>query len=441
MKIVIIGGIAAGMSAAAKFRRLDKESEVVVYEKSSYVSFGACGLPYFVGDFFKNEEEMIVRTPQKYREAGIDVKERHEVLSVNTAKKTLQVKNLYTLEVFEDSYDKLVIATGATTIMPKIALIEHAYTLRTLSEGRVLRKKIREAKHVTIIGAGFIGLEVADAAKHLGKDVEVFQLEERVLTESFDKEITDILERELRSKGVKIHTNTAVEAILARGARIASVRTTENDTINTDIVVIATGVKPATQFLANSGIKMAKNGAIIVDKQGKTSAADVYAAGDCATIPHKLKEEAYIPLATGANKLGRVIGENLAGQDVEFAGTLGSSCLKVLDMEIAKTGLNEREAKELGINYAAVLVADKDHTSYYPGQSDIHVKLIYNKDTKAILGGQIIGKSGVVGRVNALAVAIYAGLTPSDLGMMDFCYAPPFARTWDVLNIVGNVVK
>lgn len=444
MKIIIIGGIAAGMSAAAKFRRLDKDAEIKVYEKTPIVSFGACGLPYFVGGFFDNENQMIARKPEKFKETGIDISIEHEVLSIDVPSKKITVKNLKTDETFEDSYNKLMIATGASAIIPPIKNfnIENVHTLKSLEDGRILKEKMKDKdiKKVAIIGAGFIGLEAVEAAKEYGKEVSVFQLEDRILKEVFDKEVTDLLEEELKNKGVNLFLDSKVVEL--KGDIKVTKVVTENEEIDADLVILATGVKPNTAFLKDTGIEMLKNGAIVVDKEGKTSIEDIYSAGDCATVTHLLKPEpAYIPLATVANKFGRVVGENLGGKGLEYEGSLGSACIKVLGMEAGRTGLTESEVTNLGINYKTVFITDKNQTDYYPGQENISIKLIYNGDTKVILGAQVVGKKDAVQRTNALAVAIYAKLTTEQLGMMDFCYSPPFARTWDVLNRAGNVAK
>ena len=444
MKVIIIGGIAAGMSAAAKFRRLDKDAEIKVYEKTPIVSFGACGLPYFVGGFFDNENQMIARSPEKFKETGIDISVEHEVLSVDVANKKITVKNLKTNETFEDNYDKLMIATGASAIIPPIKNfnIENVHTLKSMEDGKILKEKMKDdnIKKVALEAAGSIGLEAVEAAKEYGKEVSVFQLEDRILKEVFDKEVTDLLEEELKNKGVNLFLNSKVVEI--KGDTKVEKVVTENEEVYADLVILATGVKPNTAFLQNTGIEMLKNGAIIVDKEGKTSIEDIFSAGDCATVTHLLKPNpTYIPLATVANKFGRVVGENLGGKELEYEGSLGSACIKVLDMEAGRTGLTESEATNSGINYKTVFVTDKNQTDYYPGQESIAIKLIYNADTKVILGAQVVGRKDAVQRTNALAVAIYAKLTTEQLGMMDFCYSPPFARTWDVLNRAGNVAK
>lgn len=447
MKIIIIGGVAAGMSAAAKASRLNKDAQLVIYEKTDIVSWGACGLPYYVGDFYKDPQNMIARPVHKFLEAGMNIKIKHEVIDVNFKTKEITVKNLENGEIFKDNYDKLMIATGASAIIPPIKNISThgVYTLKDYTDGITLKEEMmkEENQEIIIVGAGYIGIEVVEAAKYLGKrNIRLIQLGERVLMESFDKEITDIMEEEIKNhEGINLHLNETVLEIIEENGKITGVKTNKGE-YKADLVVIATGVRPNTAFLKDTGIKMLANGALIIDEYGQTSIDSVYSAGDCATVYHLLREEnVFIPLATTANKIGRIVGENLAGVKTSFKGTLGSAAVKVMNLEAGRTGITEAEAIKKGINYKTVFVKDKNQTNYYPGQEDIFVKLIYNSDTRIILGAQIAGKKGAVLRVDSLAVAIYSKLTVDEIGMMDFCYAPPFARTWDVMNVAGNIAK
>ena len=444
MKVIIIGGVAAGMSAAAKFKRLSPNDDVIVYEKGDIVSFGACGLPYYVGGFFEDSQEMIARTPEQFRESGVEIHTKHEVIDVDFSNKKVKVKNLITDEILEENYDKLMIASGARAIIPPIKNIdlENVVTLKSMDDGNKLRELMsnEENKKIAIIGAGFIGLEAAEAAKHRGKEVTVIQLQDRVLQEVFDKDITDLLEEELRENGVNLLLSETVTELIGDG-KVSKVKTNKRE-IEADIVILATGVKPNTDFLNCDEIKMIRNGAIVVDKYGRTSVEDVYAAGDCATINSLITDrEIYVPLATGANKLGRIVGENLAGQNNSFQGSMASSCIKVMDMEAARTGLSEKEVLNLGFNYKTKFITDMNQTSYYPGRERIYVKLIYDAHTRVILGGQVAGYKDAVQRCNVLAACIYAKMTTEQLGMLDLCYSPPFSRTWDVLNVAGNVSK
>ena len=388
--------------------------------------------------------EMIARTPEAFREAGVEIHTKHEVTNVDFSNKKVTVKNLNTNEVLEESYDKLMIASGARAIIPPIKNIdlENVVTLKSMDDGNKLRELMskEENKKIAIIGAGFIGLEAAEAAKHRGKEVTVIQLQDRVLQEVFDKDITDLLEEELRENGVNLLLSETVTELIGDG-KVSKVKTNKRE-IEADIVILATGVKPNTDFLNCDEIKMIRNGAIVVDKYGRTSVEDVYAAGDCATINSLITDrEIYVPLATGANKLGRIVGENLAGQNNSFQGSMASSCIKVMDMEAARTGLSEKEVLNLGFNYKTKFITDMNQTSYYPGRERIYVKLIYDAHTRVILGGQVAGYKDAVQRCNVLAACIYAKMTTEQLGMLDLCYAPPFSRTWDVLNVAGNVSK
>ena len=443
MKVIIIGAVAAGMSAAAKLKRIKPDYDIVVYEKTDIVSFGACGLPYFVGGFFDDSNMMIARSKDKFIESGIDLKTNHEVLSVNTNNKTIKINNLENNNIFEDSYDKLMIATGARSIMPNInKSYSNLTTLKDMNDGLKLKELINkdENKNIVIVGSGFIGIETVEAAKKLNKNIHLIGRSNRILSKVFDKEITDLLEDELRKHNIHLHLEESITEYIGEN-RIEKIITNKGE-ICADLVVMAIGVKPNTEFLKNTNINMLPNGAIIVDEHGRTSIEDIYAAGDCATIKNLITDEdIYAPLATGANKLGRVVGENLGGINSTFPGSLASSCIKVLDMEAAATGLTEEKAKALNINYKTTFISNFNQTHYYPGREKIYVKLIYNAYTKVLLGGQIAGYKDAVQRANVLATAISAKMTTEQLGLLDLCYAPPFATTWDVLNIAGNVSK
>ncbi|MGL5718614.1 MAG: CoA-disulfide reductase [Paraclostridium sp.] len=444
MRVIIIGGVAAGMSAAAKLKRMQPEYEVVVYEKTDVVSFGACGLPYFVGGFFDDPNNLIARAPEKFRESGIDLNIFHEVVAVDTNAKKVTVRNVTTGEEFVDSYDKLMVASGASSIIPPIknVKLENVSTLKSLEDGIKVKELMNkeEIKNIAIIGAGFIGLEAVEAAKKLGKNVVVFQLEDRILPQVFDKEMTDILEEEIRKHDVDLRLEEIVGELVGE-TKVEKVITNKGE-YDADLVIVATGVRPNTAFLKDTDMNMLPNGAIIVDEFGKTSIEDIYAAGDCATIQNIVTgQDSFVPLATGANKLGRIVGENLAGANNTFQGSLGSSCIKVMDMEAAATGITEAQAAKLGIEVKAKFISDFNQTNYYPGRDKMYVKLVYDANTKVILGGQVVGYKDAVQRANVIAACVFGKLTTNQLGMLDLCYAPPFARTWDILNVAGNVCK
>lgn len=443
MKVVIIGAVAAGMSAAAKLKRIRPDYEVIVYEKTDIVSFGACGLPYYVGGFFNDSNMMIAREKSKFIESGIDLKTLMEVVDVDTNNKKLKIKDIQNGTIFEDNYDKLMIATGASSIVPSFDKnFENVTTLKDMSDGIKLRQLIskEENKNIVIIGAGFIGIETIEAAKKFNKNIHLIGRSSRILSKVFDEEITTLLEDELRNNNINLHLGENIQEYVGEN-KIEKIITDKSE-IEADLVVVAIGVKPNTSFLKNTDIDMLPNGAIIVDECGRTSVEDVYSAGDCATIKNLVtNEDMYAPLATGANKLGRIVGENLGGINSYFPGSLASSCIKVLDMEAAVTGITEEKAKALKLNYKSKLISGFNQTHYYPGREKLSIKLIYDANTKVILGGQVAGYKDAVQRANVIATAITTKMTTDQLGMLDLCYAPPFATTWDILNIAGNVSK
>ncbi|MCI5629642.1 MAG: CoA-disulfide reductase, partial [Clostridium sp.] len=424
-------------------KRIKPDYEVVVYEKTDIVSFGACGLPYYVGDFFHDPNMMIAREKSKFIESGIDLKTFKEVIDVDTLEKTLTIKDALSGEIFIDNYDKLMIATGASSIMPSLdKSYDNLTTLKDMNDGIKLKELIskEENKNIVIVGAGFIGIETIEAAKRLNKNIHLIGRSNRILSKVFDKEITDLLEEELRKNNIHLHLDETIQKYIGE-ENITKVITNKSE-IDCDIVVMAIGVKPNTSFLENTNIKMLSNGAIIVDECGRTSVEDIYAAGDCATIKNLVtNEDMYVPLATGANKLGRIVGENLGGINSYYPGSLASSCIKVLDMEAAVTGLTEERAKALNLDFKTKCITNYNQTHYYPGREKLLIKLIYDAKTKVILGGQIAGYKDAVQRANVLATAITAKMTTEQLGMLDLCYAPPFATTWDALNVAGNVSK
>ncbi|MGL6057412.1 MAG: CoA-disulfide reductase [Culicoidibacterales bacterium] len=442
MKVIIIGGIAAGATAAAKLNRVNPNAQITIYEKEAYVSFGACGLPYFVGDQFHRPEGMISRTPEQFAKTGITVKVQHEVIAIDPQQQSVQVRNLATGETYTDTYDQLLLATGATPIQPQVPGHELAniFTFTKLQDGEALKAKLADVETVTIVGAGFIGLELAEQLHELGKKVRIIELSNQIMGKVFDPEISEQLAAELVGNGVDVHLNEAVTAF--SGSEQVETVITEKGEYATDLVIIAIGFQPNVKLVQGLGFEQLGNGAIIVDNQGKTSVPNVYAVGDCATVLNKvLNEPMYLPLATTANKLGRIVGEVIGGLDSYFPGMLASSGIRCLGIEAGATGLNEQLAKAKGLDYRTTVIKDKDHTSYVRGAVELTVKLVYDAQTKVILGGQIIGPKNAVLRVDVLAAAIYKEMTTDELGLLDLVYSPPFARTWDILNVAGNVSR
>ncbi|WP_174733625.1 CoA-disulfide reductase [Mesobacillus harenae] len=443
MKLLVIGGVAASMSAASKLSRMDKDAEITVYEKGPVLSYGACGLPYYVSGENDDYTKMIARTKEQFEERGMEIHPNHEVVQVIPEKKEIVVKDLENNRTFSDSYDKLMIGTGTFPVVPpfKGGELDNIHVLKTLGDGIQLKEAVnqQDIHNIVIVGGGYIGIEVAEAMGTLGKNIRVIEMADRIM-QAFDKEITDLAEEELIKQGVKLNLGEKVEGFKGDG-RVEAVQT-DKGTYKADLVLMSIGVKPATKFLEGSGILLAENGAVIIDREMRTNIEDIYSAGDCALVYNKVKEENdYIPLGTNANKTGRLAGANLAGNHDKYVGTLGSAAIKVFDLEMGRTGISESEAADLAIDYTTVFIKSADHPGYYPNQTPLWIKLICEKRTRRILGAQAIGNKGAVLRIDIFAVAIHNNMTADDLGMVDLCYAPPFAGVWDAVHIASNAVK
>lgn len=441
MDILIIGGIAAGASVAAKAKRTNPDANVTIIEKNDYLSFGACGLPYYLGGEFDDADRMYARSIEKTEQQGIEVLSLHKALNIDFDNKKVIIKNLKNDEEFERHYDKLAICTGATPIVFGEGVdCENVFTMVKEDDANRLKEKLDEIQNIVVIGAGFIGLEVAEQLVSIGKNVTIIHRANGLLTNIFDEEIAELIKEKAIEHGIKFEFGNTYEGFKTEGNKVISVITDKGE-ILCDASVIALGFKPNTEFINDERLEKNKKGAIIVDEFGRTSIKDVYAVGDCATVNHKFIKDFHVALATYANKMGRLVGENIVSENKKsYMGALGSSSIKVGEYGAAAAGLNEASAKLLGINYKKTFIKSKNQTSYLRGQEDIYIKLIYNSETRVILGGQIFGKKGIE-RITALVVAIHKGVTVDELGFMDFPYSPPFAPTWDPLNVAGNASK
>ena len=443
MRVVVIGGVAAGMSAASKLRRTDPDAEIIVYERGSFLSYGACGLPYYIGGWNDDPQKLIARTPEKFREMGIETRLRHEVLKVDPSAKTVRVRDLDSGREFEDRWDRLMIAVGCRSAAPPVPGYDlpAVFSLRSMEDGMLLREVARlpGIRHVVIVGGGAIGVEMAEALTRLEKRVTLLEGAERLLR-PFEPEFSELAAQELEKNGVTVKLRTRLQAIEEKGDR--RVVRTEGEEISCDLVLMAAGIRPETAFLKDTGIRLARNGAILVDREMRTSLPDVYAAGDCATCYHRvLEEDYYLALGTVANKTGRIAGANLAGGHEKFAGVLGTAAIKVFDLEMGRTGLSETEAQRLGSPVKTKMVSTQDHPAYYPDPSPLFIKLIYDARTRRLLGANVAGPPDAVMRTDVFAVAIHAGMTTEELGMTDLAYAPPFASVWDAVHIAANAAK
>lgn len=443
MKAIVIGGVAAGMSAASKLKREKPDARIAVYERGSFLSYGACGLPYYIGGFNTDAAKLIARTKTAYDQMDIQTFLRHEVLRVAPREHRVQVKNHDNGEVFWDVYDVLMIGVGCDSVMPKVegADLPSVFYVKTMEDGLLFEKiaNLESVNDVVIVGGGYIGVEMAEALLHLRKKVTVLEAAERLLT-PFEPEFSELAAQELERQGVTLRLAERVTAFREAGDH--RVVHTDRDQYRADVVLVAIGIVPATGFLKDAGFAMARNGALMVDRQQRTNQPDVFAAGDCAVCWHRVaKENYFLPLGTVANKCGRIAGGNMAGGHEEFEGALGTAAIKICELEMARTGLTEADAKRLGLDYATKTVTANDHPAYYPDPRKLTVKLLYEKRSLRLLGANIAGSRNAVLRCDIFATAIHAGMTTAELGMLDLAYAPPFATVWDAVHIAANAAK
>lgn len=444
MEILIIGGIAAGMSVAAKALRTNEDANITVVEMEDYISFGACGLPYYLGDQFDDENKMYARTPDQMRDAGLNVLLQHEAKSFDFENKKVELYDLENDKVFNQSYDRLMIATGAVPIMPPIKGIhsDNVFTITKPDSVNKLKNELKDYDNIVVIGGGFIGVEVSEQLAKLDKNIHIIEGLDGIMTGPFDNEFSEKLEMALKEIDVNVILNRFAEEFTVENDLVIEVQTKDNS-YEADAVIVAAGFTPNTKLL-DGQLEMLDNGAIVIDKFGQTSIEDVFSAGDCATVPHRLSGNQYIPLATYANKLGRLIGTNIVSEKenwLSFEGALGSSAVKVGDYEAVVTGLTEKEANDLNYNIKTTLIETVNHANYYPNQEKIMIKLVYDAESFVLYGAQMFGKSDVVIRGTGLTTAIHAGLSTKDIGFIDYAYSPPFAATWEAINIAANTAK
>ncbi|WP_078593498.1 CoA-disulfide reductase [Evansella clarkii] len=437
MKVVIIGGDAAGMSGAMQIVRNNKEAEIIVLEKGEYYSYAQCGLPYYIGGLIEDTDKLIARSRETFQEKyGIDARTLHEAQEINVEKQLVAGKNLDTGDRFEVPYDKLLIATGASPVIPpfKGRELEGVHFLKTIPDAEAIAKDMEEdVLNVTIIGGGYIGLEAAENFAARGKKVRVIDRGERIGRNIYDKEISEKIHEEAEKSNVELIFGETVEE-MSGSKRVETIRT-NNQEYRADMVVIATGVKPNTAFAEKAGINLHPSGAIIVNPYMETNVRNIYAAGDCATQYHRIKEkDDYLPLGTHANKQGRIAGSNIAGIPKTFKGVTGTSIIKFFDLSVGKTGLSEREAENLGIPCEPLSFTGRSHAGYYPESEPLIIKLLRHRETDMLLGVQVAGKKGVDKRTDVAATALYHRMTIADLENLDLSYAPPFNGVWDPLQ-------
>ena len=444
MKVVIVGGVAGGATAAARIRRLDEQAEIVVFERSGYISYANCGLPYYIGGVIEDLEELTLQTPESFfSRFRVQMKVHHEVTAIHPDRKTVSVKNLETGKVFEESYDKLLLSPGAKPVWPNLPGMDsdRLFTLRTVEDTIRIKdfNKKKAPKSAVMVGGGFIGLEVAENLRELGMDVTIVQRPKQLMN-PFDADMASFIHAQMRKHGVKLALGYSVEGFEERNGRI-DVLLEDNAPLHADMVILAIGVAPEAALAKDAGLALGIKGSILVNDRMETSIPDIYAVGDAVQVKQYVTgEDALIALAGPANKQGRIAADNICGGDSRYLGSQGSSVIKVFDMTAATTGINETNARKSGLDVDTVILSPMSHAGYYPGGKLMTMKVVFEKETYRLLGAQIVGYDGVDKRIDVQATAIHAGMKATQLKDLDLAYAPPYSSAKDPVNMAGFMI-
>ncbi len=445
MKVVIVGGVAAGATAAARLRRLDEQAEILIFERSGYISYANCGLPYYIGDVITDPEALTLQTPEQFfARFRVQVRVRHEVTALHPERKTVSVTDLATGRTFEESYDKLILAPGARPTQPRLPGVglERVFTLRTVEDTFRIKEFIQKNKprSAVLAGGGFIGLELAENLRELGMEVTIVQRPKQLMN-PFDADMAALIHAEMRRHGVQLALGSTVEGFAPTNRGVEVLRKDE-PSLQADMVVLAIGVTPDTALAKSAGLALGIKDSILVNDRMETSVPDIYAAGDAVQVRHAVTgQDALISLAGPANKQGRIIADNICGMNSRYTGSQGSSVVKVFSMTAAATGVNEKNARNAGFDPEAVILSPMSHAGYYPGGRLMTMKLVYDKPTLRVLGAQIVGYEGVDKRIDVLATAIHAGMTAPQLKELDLAYAPPYSSAKDPVNMAGFMAE
>lgn len=444
MKVVIVGGVAGGATAAARLRRLDEKADIVMFEKGEYISYANCGLPYYIGGTISKKSALTLQTPDSFRSRfNVDVRIKTEIISINRAEKTVTARNLITGEEYKENYDKLILSMGAEPVKPPIKGLENnkVFTLRTVPDTFKIREYIdsHHPENAVVVGGGAIGVEMAENLKNAGLDVTIVELADHLIA-PLDFDMAQDVHKYIKSQGVRLILSNGVKEIEESDGRLKVIL--NKGCLLTDMLILSVGVRPESRIAKEAGLELNQKGFIKVNENMQTSDSDIYAVGDAVEIDEFVtKSKASIPLAGPANKQGRIAADNICGIKSKYKGTQGSSIIKVFDMTVASTGINERTAKAMGINYDKVFTYSASHAGYYPGGSMMSIKTIFEKPSGKILGVQIVGYDGVDKRCDVFATAIRAGMTAFDLTELELCYAPPFSSAKDPVNFAGYVIE
>lgn len=444
MKVLIVGGVAGGATTATRLRRLDEKAQIIIFERGEHISFANCGLPYYIGDVIKEKKNLLLQTPKSFKDRfNIDVRVNNEVVKIDREKKQVLIRKVNSGEEYIETYDKLVLSPGAEPINPfKVIKSEKIATLRNVNDSVKIKEYIQKnnPKNIVIIGGGYIGVEVAENIKHYGSvNVTIVEKAPHVIA-SIDKDIASFVQNRLRENNINLILSNGVRQIKEEN-NIFNILL-DDGKIKADYIILSIGVIPETSIAKEAGITLNSRGSIIVDEHMRTNDKDIYALGDAVEIKNYITNMPdYIPLAGPANRQARIVANNICGLDSKYNGTMGSSILKLFDYTLATTGVSEEKCKMLDINYKKIIITPFCHATYYPGASEMIVKVIYCEKEKILLGVQVIGKEGVDKVSDILATAIRSKLNIYDLEDLELCYAPPFSSAKSVVNIVGNVIE
>ncbi len=445
MKVIIIGGVAGGASAAARIRRLDETAQIIVLERSNYVSYANCGLPYFIGGVIREQAELTLQTPQSFWERfHIDVRVRNEAVDIDVKSKTVAIRRLDTGEIYHEQYDKLLLSPGAKPVVPHLPGVtsDRIFSLRTVEDTLRIRKFIEEYKPATavLVGGGFIGLEMAENLTAMGISVTVIQRSNQLFA-PMDADMASFIHAQMRSHGVKLELEKTVTGFSSKGGKPVTM-IKDSEPISSDMVLLGVGVEPDTVLAEKAGLALGIRGAVAVNEYMETSVPDIYAVGDAVEVSHFVTgKKSLISLAGPANKQGRIAADNICGGNSMFKGTQGSSVIKIFEMTGAVTGINEKTAEAAGIVYDKVVLSPISHAAYYPGGQTMYMKVLYEKETLRLLGAQIAGYEGVDKRIDVIAAAIRMGMTADKLAELELAYAPPYSSAKDPVNMAGFMIE
>lgn len=445
MKVVIVGGVAGGASAAARLRRLDETAQIVVFERSGYISYANCGLPYYIGGVIRERSALTLQTPQSFfTRFQVEMRVRHEVTAIHPERKTVSVKNLETGEEFEESYDKLLLSPGAKPTQPRLPGVglDKVFTLRTVEDTLRIKSYIETCRprSAVLAGGGFIGLELAENLRELGMEVTIVQ-RPRQLMNPFDPDMAAFLHSEVRRHGVKLELGYTVEGFVEKDGGVDVLRQ-DAPPLHADMVALAIGVTPDTALAKAAGLELGLKDSILVNDRMETSLPDIYAVGDAVQVKHAVTgQDVLLSLAGPANKQGRIAADNICGGDSRYPGSQGSSVIKVFDLTAATTGVNETQAKRAGLRVDKVVLSPMSHAGYYPGGKLMTMKVVFEQDTYRLLGAQIVGYEGIDKRIDVLATAIHTGMKATELAELDLAYAPPYSSAKDPVNMAGFMAE